>query len=45
MSLLRYSGRRIVQAVPVLLGVVAIAYTVGLSALGGYLGSYLVGEV
>lgn len=25
-------------------GLVAVAYTVGLSALGGYLGSYLVGE-
>jgi len=29
----------------VLVGVVAVAYTVGLSALGGYLGSYLVDEV
>jgi hypothetical protein len=28
-----------------LVGVVGLAYTVGLSALGGYLGAYLVGEV
>jgi len=28
-----------------LVAVVAVAYTVGLSALGGYLGSYFVGEV
>lgn len=31
--------------VVLVVGVVAVAYTVGLSALGGYLGSYLVDEV
>jgi hypothetical protein len=31
--------------VVLVIGGVAVAYTVGLSALGGYLGAYLVGEV